>query len=191
MALVAFAGSRSLAGREVENLVRSLVGSVVRAGRQIAVGCAVGADQMALEAALANGAKPTVFAAFGSDGYGSWKGSAVATVRKAARTLENSGGKIHWWAGGGRFVPLTQRLSRRTLAMVAEVAASGPGNGLVAFLTPDSKGTLLTIREAVRLEVPVVVFLVAGAQLPTVQGGSWQPAGKGVWQSGFRFVPGQ
>ena len=143
LGFVGFCGSRALPS-SAASLVARVVASVVRSGRGVAVGCASGADAFALSAALASGARLAVFAVGGPSRRGFWRCSAFSLVSRAAA----SGASVSWWAGGrcscpscsgsgsGRCPSLVGRLRRRSLAFVRFVAASGPGAGLVAFVSP-------------------------------------------------------
>ena len=198
LGFVGFCGSRALPS-SAASLVARVVASVVRSGRGVAVGCASGADAFALSAALASGARLSVFAVGGPSGRGFWRCSAFSLVSRAAA----SGASVSWWAGGrcscpscsgsgsGRCPSLVGRLRRRSLAFVRFVASSGSGAGLVAFVSsPSSRGSFLSVRAAVRAGLPVVVFPVgfSPSLLPSLPGGGrWVPAASsGVWASGWR-----
>jgi hypothetical protein len=197
--LVGISGSRSLpAGAPVAPAVTALLRR-----SSVAVGCAVGADAAALAAAVGAGAvdRLRVFAAFGADGAGAWRGSAVAPVQAAAA----AGGHVAWWAGGGPGVPLMGRLAQRSAAMVRAVASAGGGGGVVGFPAgacpagcvpaaawrSSGSGTWSTLALAAGLGLPVVVFPAGWSPgaLPAWPGGSWACAGGGVWASAWRFTP--
>jgi hypothetical protein len=161
-ALVGFGGSRALSSSWCA-AVASVVASVVGAGRGVAV-CSGG------------GASAFVRAACPS-----------AVVFAPA------------FAGVGA-------LPARASACVRACAASGPGSGWVAFVSgpcpagvvPASawrsgrpaSGSWAEVALAVGLGLPVVVFWCApGPVALPAWGGSWVPAGRGVWVSGWRFVP--
>lgn len=206
MSLVGFVGSRSLAPR-FSSLVSRVVSSVLSAGRSVAVGCCSGADLFALSSALsalpAPGSAPSlrVFAAFGPGGLASaGRFSAVPAVSVAfARSVSPGHGlaapvSVRFWAGGGPGVPLRARLAGRSSALVSAVSASGPGFGLVAFVSSGLRprsGSWRSVRLAVAAGVPVVVFLCgcSPSVLPPLFGGSWVLAGSGVWASAWRWVP--
>jgi len=188
-ALVGFVGSRSLpasAAPLVGRAVRAVLASGVRL---VAVGCASGADRLALAAALsAAPGRVRVFAAFGPSGAGSVPVSSVAGVSAAAR----AGARVSWWAGGPASLPARARLARRASALVSAVAASGPGAGLVCFLScPASRGSVRACRLAARAGLPVVVFPVglSPASLPSLGAGGWVSAGSGVWSAAWRWAP--
>ena len=206
MSLVGFVGSRSLSP-VFSSLVSRVVRSVLSSGRPVAVGCASGADQFALSAALgslpAPGSSPwvRVFAAFGPGGLASaGRASAVPAVRAAAARSASPGHglaapvSVRFWAGGGPGVPLRARLAGRSSALVSAVAASGSGAGLVAFVSGSpsaSPGSWRSVRLAAAAGVPVVVFLCGcpSSVLPPLWGGSWVAAGSGVWAGAWRWVP--
>jgi len=181
--LVAFVGSRSL-GSSWSALVLACVRSVLGAGRGVAVGCAVGADSLAVAAVGACGAwsSLSLFAVGGPRFGGFWSGSSLAAVRAAA-----AAGRVRWWAGGGARVPLRRRLAARSAACVRSASAC------VGFLaSPASVGSLRSLRLAASLGLPVVVFACGfpASALPLLGAGSWVPCGgRGVWAAGWRWAP--
>jgi len=178
--MVAVAGPRSLPKREAER-VAEVAHVLVAAGHQLVVGCATGAD--ACVVAVVPPAACSVLAAFGPGGQGGCRWSNVAGVSRFAE----EGGVVSWWAGGGAGAPLPARLSARTGAVVATASV-----GLVVFVGPESRGSVLACRRAVARGLPVLAFPVGGAALPSVNGWQWQPvSGAGVWSGAFRCVPSQ
>jgi proteasome lid subunit RPN8/RPN11 len=167
-----------------------VVQAVAAAGHTIVTGCAVGGDQQVIAACLAQGlaSRLIIFAAFGSNGVGAWKGSAVAEVLAAAQ----AGASVQWWAGGGPGFALVPRLKQRSQAAVQFVAADTGTRGAVAFVgSTSSPGTWSTIRQAIGANIPSVVFqspklLQNLAQFPN---GTWLPAGAGVWAAGWKWCP--
>ena len=107
MEVVAFAGSRGLSYNYLP-LVCSVVGSVIRSGRSVAVGCCVGLDEMV----LTNLETGLCLSAFGSNGAGSCSLSASTAVFEFA----GRGGSVNYWAGGHG--DLKARLSSRTQAVI-------------------------------------------------------------------------
>ena len=162
--VVAFAGSRNLRGAPL-SLVTAQARQVAGLGYALAVGCCVGVDAAVLDAVPP--AALQVFAAFGAgfNAPGSWKGSAISSVRAVAR----AGGQCSWWAGGGYQVPLSARLARRTQAVVAAADVA-----LFAFVSSaGSRGTALACRAAVRQGLPVYVWAKSFAHLPLLESGYW------------------
>lgn len=196
---VCVAGSRDLPaawGPRVAAVVRSLLGG----GRGVVVGCAAGADALALQAALAfpgvSAASLAVLAVGGPDGVGFRAASAYPGVAQAALALP---GAVRWWAGGPASLPLAARLVARSAAAVSLAAASGAGAGFVAFVTsPTSRGSFRAARLAARLGLPVLVFPCGfhPAQLPSLAGGRgvgrWVPvAATGAWAGAWRWAAGR
>lgn len=157
VSVVGFAGSRSLPSLSASGgLVSRVVGSVVAAGRPVAVGDCVGADAAVLSARLrlpfpssSSGPALSVFAVGGPSAGGSfvsrlaslsgfWRGSAVGQVRVAAALAVSPGHGcvapvvVRWWAGGAASVPLRSRLSGRPAAgsPVRLALVSGPVPGV-------------------------------------------------------------
>jgi len=184
--VVAFAGSRSL-GAAFAPLVGSAVGSVLRSGRSVSVGCCVGADAAVLSALCAASPRSgSCFAAFGSGGVGSCALSAVGAVSSFAA----AGGSVSWWAGGAASVALPARLSARTGAVVAAASVSA----VLFFSSPASVGSLLAARLAAERGLPVFAFPCGfcGSLLPSLGAGSWVcVGGSGVWSLSFRWVSSQ
>jgi len=178
MAVVAFAGSRGLT-LSFAPLVRSVVGSVVKSGRSVSVGCCIGADQFALSALPVGSG--SCLAAFGSDGVGSCSLSAVAEVS----AFEDRGGSVNYWAGGKG--ELKERLARRTQAVINSASISV----VVFFSSPHSIGSALACRLAVRRGLPVIAFACGfdGSYLPLLGAGYWvQVGGSGIWSNAWRWT---
>ena len=135
---------------------------------------------------LAAGRSVAVGCAAGADGF-------VRGAAPAARVFAASA------FGSGR-----ASFARRSSALVAAVAAGGPGSGLVVFpaapcppgLRPSSSvsacfcglgsGSWASAALAAGLRVPLVVFPCGFSALPLW--GVWRPAGSGAWSGGFRLV---
>jgi hypothetical protein len=173
-------GSRSLPGSAAPLVARVLAGAL-RAGFSLSVGCAAGADALALAAGLdlAPG-RVRVFAVGSSAGEGFWSGSApVSLLRSAA----GAGAQVSWLAGGSLAVPLRARLLRRSLAALEACSTA------VFFLaSPSSRGSLRVAAAAVKAGVPVFAFCVgfSGPPAPPLDcAGSWLPsalAGSPCWE---------
>ncbi len=189
--VVMFCGSRSLSG-QYQPLVMQLVLSSLKQGAALSVGCAAGADSIALSSALALGAgnRLSVFAVGGADGR-SFAGRA-SCYSGVYRALSN-GAQVTWWAGGTSQVPLRARLAGRSLACVRSVHAGGAGSRVTALVSalparPFSSGhwpscgsgTWASLAAAARQGLSVVLVPVAGlsavtaSQLPTLEAqGTW------------------
>jgi predicted Rossmann fold nucleotide-binding protein DprA/Smf involved in DNA uptake len=156
-------GSRSLSSSPI---VGQVVRAVLASGQAVHVGCAVGADQQVVQAALAAGGQSflVVFAVFSSSWLGAWSGSAVGAVMAAAQ----AGASVSWLAGGGLQLPLVARLIRRSQAALAGCSAS------VFFLaSPSSSGSLAVAGHAVAAGQPVFAFCSFLPQAPRGQAGRW------------------
>jgi len=192
--VVALAGSRRLSPAAAP-LVERVTLALVRAGRSLAVGCCVGADEFVLSA-VAGGRLPAdrvrVFAVFGpvSPPFRAWRFSApgacrLSAVNPVAGALL-AGASVSWWAGGGPSVPLPARLSSRTSAVLG--VANG---GLVVFpVSAGSRGSLGAAHQAAHAGLPVVAFPMGfpASQLPSLGSGCWVPAAsRGLWANGWRW----
>jgi len=156
--LAGFVGSRSLPV-SFSPFVSSLVSAFCARGFQVASGGAVGADQYSLSALVEQGASASgvVFSAWSSaSGF-------PASVRPSVDRFLASGGQV-FWGSGSAGAPRQQAVSAllgRNQRLVSACSA------LVAFLHGSSRGTLFTVRQAVRRGIPVYVFLCGGgAYLP-------------------------
>lgn len=173
--VVGVVGSRSLPA-SFAPLVSRVVASYLARGFTVASGGAVGADQFALSALVEQGASPrgVVFSAWQS------AGGFPAPVRPLVARFVASGGRVVLGSGllGGSRGSVVSALLARNRRLVSSSSV------LVAFLHGPSRGTLYTVRQALGLGVPVVVFLCGGgACLPPdlSSGCSVITAGKGVF----------
>jgi DNA repair protein RadC len=167
-----------------------VVQAVAAAGHTIVTGCAVGGDQQVIAACLAQGlaSRLVIFAAFGSNGVGAWKGSAVGEVLAAAQ----AGATVQWWAGGGPGFTLVPRLKQRSTAAVQFVAEGKGTKAVVGFVGSQvSPGTWSTALQAIEQGISVVVFQSPKLtdNLAQFSGGTWLPAGNGVWAAGWKWFP--
>lgn len=195
MPTVGFYGSRNLVGAGVVQ-IGVAVGAFARAGRDIATGCAVGADAVALAAALSSAgpSRTHIYAAFDEFGRGAWRMSNVKAVLMAAA----AGADVHWLAGGPLTYSLVYRLAARSRKMVAGVTG-GPQDvhsGIVGWITappPGSPGSWGTVRFAAGVGLRIVVCNVGwpSALLPVLGAGAWVPAGTGLWASAWLWKPGR
>jgi len=162
---LALAGSRSLSTSAlVVPVVAGLLASPVRVS--LRVGCCVGADALAVVAALAWGgaSRLSVFAAFGtSPTYpGACSLSAVEPVAAAVR----AGASVRFLAGGPLSLPLSARLWRRSCAVVR-------GAGALLLFEPGA-GSLAVAGFAVGRGLPVVAFGAVPPGAPRGCEGSWE-----------------
>jgi len=149
--LAGFVGSRSLPA-SFSPLVSSLVSAFRARGFQVASGGAVGADQFALSALVSQGAPGVVFSAWSSaSGFPS-------SVRLSVSRFLASGGQVVWGSAsvGAPRQQVVSALLGRNRRLVSACSC------LVAFLYGASRGSLFTVRQAVRRGIPVYVFLCGG-----------------------------
>ena len=156
--LAGFVGSRSLPP-SFSPFVASVVSAFRARGFLVASGGAVGADQFALSALAEQGdsASGVIFSAWSS------ASGLPAPVRPSVGRFLASGGQVVWGsasAGAPRQQAVSALLGRNQRLVSA-------CSCIVAFLHGPSRGTLFTVRRAVRRGIPVYVFLCGGgASLP-------------------------
>ena len=165
--IVAIVGSRQLPSSFASH-VSSLVGFFVERGWGIGSGGARGADTFALQAVLAMGPR-------------AYQQSLVCLPGRSTSPLvqvfARRGGRFVAGSGTGRAALLAR--SRRLVQASA---------GVVAFLWGPSRGSVFTVRQAVRSGKPAAVVLAGGgAELPAFTGGRWQPCTFGG-VAAFRWV---
>ena len=154
---VAVVGARVLPG-SVAPQVAAVVRDFLARGWGIGSGGARGADAFALRALVAVGpaacARSVVFLP-----------GAVPARAAMLHAFVARGGRVVPGAGLGRLALLGR--SRR----LAQASA-----GVVAFLWGPSRGSVFTVREAIRAGKPAAVVLAGGgAALPAFFGGRWVP----------------
>ncbi len=169
--LAGFVGSRSLPA-SFSSLVSSLISAFRARGFQVASGGAVGADQYALSALVEQGASASgvVFSAWSSAcGF-------PDSVRPSVDRFLASGGQVVWGSAsaGAPRQQVVSALLGRNQRLVSACSC------LVTFLHGPSRGTLFTVRQAVRRGIPVYVFLCGGASLPADIAGHCFVLNKGV-----------
>lgn len=194
---VAFAGSRTLGasskfGSPYET-ARSVLADVLSTPRpegvgalRIVTGCATGADEMVIKAGLELGLPLRIYTIMNSSFRGGWKSTAVQVLKDA----NSCGAEIVWEAGGSIQDDLVRRLKSRTLKMLNDVQQAGSGSGVLAFWS-NSRGTALTIKEAISRGLPVVALPIEATSdsLPKVGKGNWVPrSGSMVKSSSFRWM---
>ena len=168
MIKIHFGGSRSLSASYFP-LVADVVAVPMQLGCFVNVGCAVGADEAVIEAALGcDPSRLSVFAQFSASGEGSFSGSAFVPVVAAKK----EGAHVSFLAGGPLSIPLKVRLMCRSKVALAGCAGS------VFFLSkPFSPGSLKVASEAVKKNQIVYVFPCgfSGSPVPLRDvSGSWQ-----------------
>ena len=156
--LAGFVGSRSLPA-SFSPFVASLVSAFRARGFLVASGGAVGADQYALSALVESGASApgVIFSGWSS------AGGFPVSVRPLFGRFLAAGGRVVWGSAfpGAPRQQVVSALLGRNQRLVSACSC------IVAFLHGPSRGTLFTVRQAVRRGIPVYVFLCGGgASLP-------------------------
>lgn len=171
MVLVGFCGTRSLPASAAA-LVSRVVSSVLRSGRDVAVGCAPGAD------ALVRASAPSA-SVFRASSFSS--GSRRSTLARRSAALVRS---VAVSGPGAGFVAFVTSPCPPGIAPSPSSSACFSGHG---------SGSWASLALAVGLGLPVVVFPYSpsgyGPELPSSWGGSWDPVERPGWVGGFRFVP--
>ena len=176
--IVGVVGARSLTYQYADH-VGQIVDDLLARGNRIATGGAIGTDEYVLCRLLRSGHSDhcTVFAA--------WKGyeGFPAKVRAAIRQFKDYGGHIVW-GPAAKSEPMV-----KTALLMRNVRLVDACYGLVAFITPDSRGTIFTIKKAAAKRKPMVIFGLNcdAPEIPNVKwiplrcGGMWDGAVKAVY----------
>ncbi|NBV42540.1 hypothetical protein EBR96_07215, partial [bacterium] len=103
-------------------------------------------------------------------------------VRAAVRQFKDYGGHIVW-GPAAKNEPLV-----KTALLMRNIRLVDACYGLVAFITPDSRGTIFTIKKAAAKRKPLVVFPV-DCEAPDVADVKWVPLRcGGVWEGAVKAV---
>jgi len=180
--LIGVIGSRSLP-EEYFSQVSAVVTYLLDRGHTICHGGALGTDHFVLRALLAehSSSRGILFSA--------WRDieSFPLGVRPDIQSYLDSGGQVVWGdcASGQPYSAVCASLHARNQRLVSQC------DGLVAFIHGDSRGTLSTVRYAIRFGIPVIVFLISGdkEQLPKQKGVDWFPVRQGgVWKDSVKVM---
>lgn len=161
------AGEREFVGQVVETVLSTPLAQGI-ASRRIVTGCAVGVDEVVIDVVNEIAAPMTVFTILDENGNGGWADTNIEGVAEALKR----GATIFWLAGGRLNVPLAGRLRGRSIRMLDTLADAKCGSGLVAFWK-GSRGTRMTIEQAIRRKLPTVVYPLGNLELPRLPGGHW------------------
>ena len=184
-------GSRSLPYQVAEK-VGQITEDLIARGYRVASGGARGTDHFVIERLL-----KTDQAQHGTV-YSAWQNYTgfPATIRATIREFKEKGGSILWGPITGKepeFMVKQSLLFRN--ARLVEACY-----GLVAFLTPDSRGSVFTLKRALEKRLITVVFpafaeasagrpVVDTGILPEVDYVKWVPIKcGGCWENGFKAV---
>ncbi|MGE4170820.1 MAG: hypothetical protein AB7F28_08915 [Candidatus Margulisiibacteriota bacterium] len=173
-------GSRSLGGYEVHDRVGNVVDYLLRRGHSLATGGAVGIDQFALDRVVERGQQDrcSIFSAWNS--FGGFPG----TIRKQIRGFKEGGGHVVWGAActQDHHNVVRGELLLRNIKLVQAC------DGIVAFLSRNSRGTVFTLKQAAAKRLSLVVFPLEG-ELPTIACVKWVPLRcGGLWEGAVKAV---
>jgi hypothetical protein len=154
-------------GKVVETVISTPLAPRI-ASRRIVTGCAVGVDEVVIDVMNEFSGPMTVFTILDENGEGGWEDTNIEGVAEALKR----GATIFWLAGGRLNVPLAGRLRGRSIRMLDTLSDAKNGSGLVAFWK-GSRGTRMTIEQAIRRKLPTVVYPLGDLELPRLQGGQW------------------
>lgn len=176
---IAVVGSRNLSPKYA-GTVAQIVDYLLSQNYHIVSGGAKGADDMVLKHLLHRERcdRGAIFSA-----WDTYKGFPVE-LRKHVRYFHENGGAIDWGTSSGS-EPISlvkMALLNRNIRMVQAC------EGLIAFMTLESRGTFFTVREAVRAKKKLVVFPI-GRPLPGFSVVKWVPLKcGGYWEGGYKAV---
>lgn len=175
--IIGVVGSRALPYTHAE-WVGEIVDYLISKGHRLATGGAMGTDEYVLCRLLRTGHSDlcSIFSAFrGYEGFPS-------KVRAAVRQFKDYGGHIVW-GPSAKDDPLV-----RTALLMRNVRLVEACYGLVAFVTPDSRGTVFTIQKAAAKRLSLVVFPI-GCEAPDLPHVKWVPLRcGGMWEGAVKAV---
>ncbi len=176
-------GARALPA-SFQGQVSQVISYLLQKGYRINSGGALGADQFALQAVIAQGACAQ------SVIYSAWS-LVTGFPRQVQASVEHfllHGGSVVW----GIVAPRSARHAVTVGLLARNLKLVQYSSGIVAFLYGESRGTLSTIRRAITHKKRVVVFLCGGSAVlpPAPAEGRWLPLHCSVscWQGGFLYV---
>ncbi len=179
-ACVGIVGSRSLPS-VCEKKVRDVVSYLLQKEYRLSSGGAVGADQFCVEALLQQGQSSRCVV------YSPWRyySAFPKTIQAMMKQFKEQGGSIQWGPCGANTSYPVARLAflNRNKILVDNCT------GIVAFINKDSRGSIFTIKEALKRRKKVVVFPFECAP-PSVLGFVWHKIRcAGPWQGSFVAKP--
>lgn len=179
---IGIVGARALPA-SFQGQVSGVVSYLVQKGFCIHSGGALGADNFALNAVIAQGActQAVIFSP-----WAVVSGFPVA-VQSSIHKFIAYGGTVNWGfvspAAASKGVVIAGLLARNNRLVKASA-------GIVAFMCGKSSGTKRTVLEAIRLNRRVIVFLCGNASLPQVSSGVWvQLGGTSPFAGAYLFLP--
>lgn len=176
---IAVVGSRNLSSKYGPK-INQIVDYLLSQNYHIASGGAKGADDMVLKHLIHRERfdRGAIFTA-----WDTYKGF-PAELRKHIRYFHEHDGAINWGTSSG-----SEPMSLIKMALLnRNIRLVQASEGVIAFMTAESRGTFFTIREALRAKKKVVVFPV-GRTLPGFSVVKWVPLKcGGCWEGGYKAV---
>lgn len=176
---VGIIGARSLDYRLADK-VGNVVEDLLARNFHIASGGAIGTDQFVIERLLRIGQSDhcTVYSAWTN--YGGFP----IKVRAMMRQFKSYGGHLLWGPSAGKE---THHVVRMALLLRNQRLVEAC-YGVVAFINGSSRGSIFTIKKAVKSHMPLVVFPI-DCHLPIIESVKWVPLRcGGCWENGFKAV---
>ena len=173
-------GARNLPGSQ-ETQVRKVVGYLLGKGYDIASGGAIGADAFALNSLLCFGEARRGLI------FSPWQqiGQFPIAVKDFVAKFLDKGGQINWGlvpSGACRNVVVAGLLGRN-------IKLASTVSGLVAFLNGESRGTIFTIRQAIKRQIPIVTFLSdTKMKLPEIIQSQWVRLQNPAWENAYKII---
>lgn len=176
---IAVIGSRKLSSKYIQK-IGQIIDYLLQKRYHIASGGAKGADDFVLSHLLhrERSDRGVIFSA-----WDTYKGF-PADVRKKVRYFHQQGGSIFWGTSSGAepITAIKMALLHRNIKLIEA------SEGVVAFLTAESRGTFFTVREAVKHKRKLVVFPI-NRELPGFHNVKWvKLLCGGCWDGGYKAV---
>jgi len=161
--IIGLVGSRTL-NHKYKALVFNVVKSMLNQNYNIATGGATGTDSYCLECLLElNHAQSGII-------YSAWKGlnHFPKNVLPIASKFNEKGGKFVW----GKATSFQNYFQIRNALLYRNENLVNNSQGLVVFINEKSRGSIYTIKKAIKKKIPVVIFPI-NASLPRLKGVNW------------------
>lgn len=177
MKYIGIVGSRKLP-EKFRFHVRELVNYLLVKGCNINSGGAIGADSYAIAALLRAGqaGRGTIYSAW------NYFSGFPYPAREQIREFLKKGGRIDW----GTVLPDPTRAEAVAGLLRRNRKLAENSDALVAYLYGESRGTIYTIKEAIKKGIPIVVFVCNKEAKLFAIGGNWKLIKReGVFKRGY------
>jgi len=174
--IIGLVGSRTI-NHKYKVLVFKVVKILLNQNFSIATGGALGVDLWCLEALL------HYKQAHSGVIYSAWQGlnHFPKKVLPLAYKLNEKSGKFVWGSAtpSQNYIQIRNALLRRNENLV------NSSQGLVAFINEKSRGSIYTIKKAIKKKILVVIFPI-NASLPKLKGVNWLSSNKKHFEGAFK-----